>query len=419
MAKVIKLKESDILKLVQKVINEQREGEPTFTSISDAVHYIEDLLNTKILPEMQRELLNRYTIRIIRNPSSSGNREEETYTIVLKSIFEGKPMEYRLGNELTYVKDGQYMGKLDARTLIGDIDTEVVLDKVKEDEKVADFLTKFPKFEEEIKNGVVDVVLGSQGKNDGLFTLTYVGLKRGKLEGSVPAGQEYPLGDFFERNSLPMVVNKDLGVILQSGYLSLTLSKFYFSGPGVQSYASTTGTGGEKPKTGTTATEKEFKLSFYIVDAFKFDEDNFSDEATAMGQVDKLVNDIKMGINRFGDELVKHIMNWEPKIIGYASIDADPNEKITGKYGACKSKPNRGEYNKCLSEFRAKKIADILNAKLEGTGITFGYVGAGETTKFGPGWTKEKPTTTKETAPNRRFVLTPIAPFSKTIKVEK
>lgn len=408
MAKVIKLKESDILKLVQKVINEQRESDPTFISIQDAIHYIEDLINTTILPKMQTELLNRYTIRVKQNQDGS-------FSVVLKTSINGEVLESPI--QLNQVSNGVYTGMIRGKYLVGEIKTEELLDEVKADPKVADFLTKYPKFEEEILKGMVDIILATQGRNDGNFKLSFFGIKRGKLEGAIPAGQEYPLGTYFDTNRLPMIVNKDTGAILESGYLELALAKFYFSGPGVETTVSTKGK--QTTTTGTTATEKEFKLSFYIVDAFKFDEDNFSDEATAMGQVDKLVSDIKMGINRFGNELVKHIMNWEPKIIGYASIDADPSEKITGKYGPCKSKPNRGEYNKCLSEYRAKKISDILNAKLEGTGITFGYVGAGETTKFGPGWTKEKPTTTKETAPNRRFVLTPIAPFSKTIKVEK
>jgi hypothetical protein len=32
-------------------------------------------------------------------------------------------------------------------------------------------------------------------------------------------------------------------------------------------------------------------------------------------------------------------------------------------------------------------------------------IGKGETTEFGPGWTKEKSTTTDQTQPNRRFVI--------------
>jgi hypothetical protein len=45
-------------------------------------------------------------------------------------------------------------------------------------------------------------------------------------------------------------------------------------------------------------------------------------------------------------------------------------------------------------------------------GVRISAVGNGETTKFGPGWTKQKPTTPEETKPNRKLIIT-VPPLKK------
>lgn len=408
MKKVIKLKESDIVKMVKLVLEQ---GEPGFLSIQEALHYIEDKINVEILPRMQVEVLNRYTIKVNREivpDKENPDRNIAQYSVTIKGEGGQKNFPLEKINEYTY------QGSIKESFIVGEVRTESIIDELKTDPKVKLFLDKNPTFEDEILNGLVNAILRADRQGTGKFILSFGGIKRGKLEGGVPAGQEYPLGDFFEKNSLPMVVNKDTGAFLQSGGISMSLSKFYFSGPGVSTYTKTSG--GTKPSTGTTTTDTVIKLNFTLVDAFKFDETNFVDEAKALEQIDAFVSKVKGGVQKYGQELSQHIMKAEPSIVGYASVDADPNEKITGKFTQCKSEPNRGEYNKCLSEYRANRIAEIINQKLEGTGVSLNFFGAGETTQFGPGWTKEKPTTTQETAPNRRFTLTPIPPFSKVIK---
>jgi len=374
MKKVIKLKESDIVRMV-KLVLEQDGDDDGFMSIQDAVNYMENKLNDEILPKLQNQLLNEYSIRVKQNAP-------EDFSVIIRGSKDNRPEEYEI--------------------------------KLKREPKVKNFLDKNPRFEDEILKGLLIATLKTDLQNGGQFKLTFFGIKRGKLEGAVSAGVEYPLADFFSRNSLPMVVTKEIGANLESGNMQLILSKFYFSGPGVSDYVRTTGS--TTPSTGTTTSDTHIKLNFTLVDAFKFDETNFVDESKAMEQIDVFVNKVKGGVQKYGQELSQHIMSAEPSIVGYASIDADPNEKITGKFGPCKSKSTRGEYNKCLSEYRAKKISEIINQKLDGTGVSLKFFGAGETTKFGPGWSKEKPTTTQQTSPNRRFTLTPIPPFTKVIK---
>lgn len=404
MGKVIRIKEDHILEMVKKIIKEQTEPEPGFTSIQDAIHYIEELLNTKILPEKQTEILNQYTIRVKQN-------QDKTFSVIIKGNLDGKSVEGEF--PLQQVNNYVYSGNLEGKFKIGQISTEGIVAELKKDPKVKYFFEKLPKFERELLDANINAILKSDSQNIGLFKLSFFNIKRGKLKGAVSAGQEYPLGDFFNTNTMSMVINDNVGAYLESGYITLSLSKFYFSGPGVETIASTTG---GTVSTGRTTSDTRITLSFALVDAFKFDETNFVDEPKAMEQIDTFVNKVKDGIQSYGQSLSQHIMSADPSIVGYASIDADPNEKITGKFGPCKSKTTRGEYNKCLSEYRAKKISEIINQKLEGTGVSLKFFGAGETTKFGPGWTKEKPTTTSQTAPNRRFALTPIPPFEKIIK---
>jgi hypothetical protein len=402
--KMVKLTESDLVKLVSKVINEQ----PDFISDADVIRYIEERMNMEILPNKQTELLNLLTIRVEQGPNDS-------YSVVIKGTENGKVVEGEVPLEET--KEYYYVGDFDGMFKVGAVSTAFAADILKEDPKVAMFFEKNPRYLLEIEKGMVDVTIKTDRQNGGRFILGFTGKPdRATSKESVAAGDEYPLGTYFKYNRLPMKVNNDVYAYLQSGGLFLELQKFVFnSNPNMK-------IGGDVPRTATTTgktpSETVIKVEFSLVDVFKFDETNFIDEGKSMGQIDGFVNKMKTNANQHGKPLTDHIMKSSPKIVGYASIDANSEQKITGKYAPCKSVATRGEYNKCLSEARAKRIADIINEKLTGTGLSFGFYGAGETTKFGPGWTAQAPTKVEDTAPNRRFELTPIPPFSKTIKTQ-
>jgi len=76
-----------------------------------------------------------------------------------------------------------------------------------------------------------------------------------------------------------------------------------------------------------------------------------------------------------------------------------------------------GQYNLCLSEERAKKVAEDLQEIFNSLGInvTIKSKGYGETSKFGPAWSKEKPTKPKDTQPNRRITFN-IPKYTETIR---
>lgn len=400
--KVVKLTESDLVKLVNKVINEQ----PDFVSDTDVIRYIEEKMNLEILPNKQTELLNALTIRVEQGPN-------DTYSVVIKGTEKGKTVEGEV--PLENVKEYFYVGEFDGQFKVGSVSTAFAIEILRQDPKVDMFFQKNPRFVTEIENGMVDATISTNRQTGGRFQLSFTGKPDKALsKASIEAGGEYPLGTYFDNNLLPMKVNKDMYANLQSGGLSLQLSKFYFmSNPNMNR-------GGDIPRTvtttGKTPSETTIKIEFSLVDVFKFDETNFIDEEKSMSQINSFVEKLKLNVNQHGKPLTDHVMKASPKIVGYASIDANSEQKITGKYAPCKSKATRGEYNQCLSEARAKRIADIINEKLTGTGLSFGFYGAGETTKFGPGWTVQAPTKVEQTAPNRRFELTPIPPFSKTIK---
>lgn len=157
------------------------------------------------------------------------------------------------------------------------------------------------------------------------------------------------------------------------------------------------------------------RLEMALTDMFVFDTIDFVDDGKAIGQINNFITLLKKYGKEFNTEqnnFKNHIVNSKPQVYGYASRDNDPAEKITGKFTPCKGQPTRGDYNKCLSQYRADKVAKIINDGLSGTGMDiFKGVGMGETDKFAPGMKWPEVKDTKKTAPNRR-VYTFIPPFT-------
>jgi outer membrane protein OmpA-like peptidoglycan-associated protein len=155
--------------------------------------------------------------------------------------------------------------------------------------------------------------------------------------------------------------------------------------------------GGTPPKTTTTPTPININLD--ITEPFVFDKTELNSDAQI--KIDKFIDDLNNNLKKY-PKYKEFLLKNVPLIIGYSSRDKDSNDKIIGKLPACQSSKTIGEYNQCLSQERANTIAKMIEEK---TGVVMTPVGKGETTEFGPGWTKEKPTTNKETQPNRRFLI--------------
>jgi len=417
MKRIIKLKESDLVRIVRLIIDEQTippltgdtktaggQTPPSGLSTNAILGDLEDYMNFTLLKNAQTEVLNNFVI-------SFHQREDKSVYFKIKSK-EGDSKETILDAQMIY--PGTYQSTGQGNLVMGKYPTSKVIEIIEQNENYAKLFTIYPKYKQQIVDGFIDVVLefgGPQsGGNAGLMLSVYDS-KSKKGQTYFQYQQGAPFGDFFNSNLATWQLDKNVFGSIQSKNIGIRLSNFGFQ-PEMRGGAGSI-TGETTTNTGSTPTI--VTINFQFIDAFKYDEDNFVNENAATAQIDQLAQYIITNTNKYGKELVDHIMKSKPQIIGYSSIDGPSNVKITGKYGACKSKGTREQYNQCLSEHRAQKIATLLNQKLSGTGITIGYFGAGETSQFGPGWTQEAPTNAKQTAPNRRFVLSSIPPFSKTI----
>lgn len=156
---------------------------------------------------------------------------------------------------------------------------------------------------------------------------------------------------------------------------------------------------GGLPPRKTTTTPTPVNVSLDITEPFVFDKTELNPDAEV--KIDEFITNLNSNLKKYpkyGEFLLQNV----PLVVAYSSRDKDSNDTVIGKLPACQSSKTIGEYNLCLSKQRALTIAKMIK---ERTGITMTPVGKGETTEFGPGWTKEKPTTNKETQPNRRFVI--------------
>lgn len=161
------------------------------------------------------------------------------------------------------------------------------------------------------------------------------------------------------------------------------------------------------PITPTPPPEK-IKLLLNLDDVFKFNTIDFENPAQAEAKITEFIESIKKYKDQYGD-LFRRQLNaklYRNPILGYASIDGYSEGNVPeGKgYVPC-SGQKRKDYNQCLSEARAKKVADILNDSFSDDNmINFKYKGMGETDEFDKGkkWPDYK---YEETGANRRIVL--------------
>lgn len=153
--------------------------------------------------------------------------------------------------------------------------------------------------------------------------------------------------------------------------------------------------------------QEPITLSLDLTDVFVFDTTEFSDKESAYKKMDDLANQIEqaMGTLNLSNRIDFANKISNTPILGYASIDRNPEDDDIGKLPACQSEKNNGDYNRCLSNERAKVVADYLNNKFKNNRyINFKYRGMGGTKKFNNiGWPDS--TSPDQTADNRRVVF--------------
>lgn len=271
-------------------------------------------------------------------------------------------------------------------------------------EKIAEYkalIEKHPEIKAQIAAGKATSKLYSDKDQQGFFKLTvYRELqdkKQRKL--AIDMGTPYPLGEFMETNKVIYRLPNNMYGELESGYIIGDIV-----GPVLAIKP-------PEQKPGQLPQDQVRIQPMGLADVFEFGTVDFKDPGRTNQRIQQFVQQFKENIERFGTPFIEHIQSQNPTIYGYASIDGDPNQKIVGEYQPCSASGTRAEYDTCLSNERAKVIADILNKSLPELNGVFTGKGVGPTTKWGPGWTPENPTVPEQTAPNRRYLLSKIAPF--------
>ena len=224
-------------------------------------------------------------------------------------------------------------------------------------------------------------------------------------KGAVSITRPYPLGEFFARQPIILQFPKQYGDmygILSAADIESDISQITLI---------------EKPSGGSPQkqiTPERFQFTG-LGDVFEFGDVTFKNEAAVTQELQLYISRLKKMVETYGDTFVEYVKKQNPVVYGFSSRDGDPKEQIQGRYKPCSGYKTRGEYDVCLSNERARIIADILNKGLPEFGGIFKYKGMGQTTKWGPGWTPESAgtITPEDTTPNRRYLLSPFKqPFT-------
>ena len=367
------LKTQDVLEEQSDTLNDQR-----------LLIVLQNRIND-ILDKKEKEILNRTSIKIVNNKGQLSLQIGER-------IYPMRRMVQGVYALIIPERSKQTFGVTSSADLIPEIE------KINEYKILSE---KYPNLRAQIENNLVNGVIFTDQNNQGTFKLTITRKLPDVKEykSAVDFGTEYPLGEFFERNKLIYKFGNDMFGILESGQLNMNLAGIPLK------LEQTT----NKPQVAVAPISIS---TMALGDVFNFDSIEFKDENLARRQYGAFIQQIRHLIQKYGEPFINHMKSQNPTIYGYSSVDADPEQPITGGYKPCAGNKTRRDYDLCLSQERARVIADILNKELPELGGIFKFKGMGDTTKFGPGWTKENPTVPEVTAPNRRYVLSDIQPFT-------
>jgi len=208
---------------------------------------------------------------------------------------------------------------------------------------------------------------------------------------------------FNNRGGVYFRVHKKGGFLVEIGGLMIKI-------PAIIDPPASPDSGGGEPDINTRVAVPE-TIGLDLVDVFNYDTTDIKDQAKYDEAISKFSEDLNQGIQSIRG--YKEFLNGQKTltVYGYASQDNNPSEKVSGKYSNCKGHGNgtRGDYNMCLSDYRAKKVAEDLQTVFDNVGVnvTIRGVGKGETTKFGKGdgWKDGKKDDESNLSPNRRITF--------------
>jgi len=227
-------------------------------------------------------------------------------------------------------------------------------------------------------------------------------MTRQNKKGAVSITQPYPLGEFFSRQPVTLQFPKQYGDM----YGILSVSDVESDISQITLIEKPTNSGAPQRQTHLAAERFQFRG---LGDVFNFGDVTFKDEAAVNQSLQQYISMLNRFTETYGSPFIEYVKSQNPVVYGFASRDGNPDEQIQGKYQPCSGNKTRAEYDVCLSNERARIIADILNKGLPNFGGIFKHKGVGETDRFKKGamWTPENASTItpEDTAPNRRYLL--------------
>ena len=381
--KVIRLTEADIEKLVQKVLSEQAMND------TEVLNDLNDRIQLFITQKQNEIFNNSASITLVRE----GNNVRSLYVVITNK--DGK---------ITYKKapNSQGMIPINGPFVIGKEKLSNYYEEiVGNNSNFKKLISKHPEIKQQMDKMIIEVsIRPTQGAGNPSFVINFLKnnrKNRKEYKGIglyANQGESVPMGNVFNNGNFVGRINKKILGIVEIGAMELALGKV-----GLVNF------GRDNTNTPDFASEK---IKLDLVDVFEFDTIDMKDPSGYQEVLEKFKNDLADGIESMTG--LKEFLEKQNLVVkGYASRDNDPTEQQQGKFSGCKGygDGSRGQYNQCLSEKRAEKVAQDLQNIFDSLKVNANIKsrGFGETDKFGPAWTKENPTKPEDTQGNRRVTF--------------
>jgi hypothetical protein len=381
--KIIRLTEADIEKLVQQVLSEQTE------------RVLVDKLNDKIksvMIEKQKEILSDVKVEVDQNGDNLvlkfSSENERPFNITLRPQGRG---EYSVA------------GTFDRN--IPSIPLSNFYDEIFKDKDLMRYYEENENIKSQMDELKVPIRMYSDPSVEFKIFVSDNNRKSRRSDDYVK-GAQTNLGFFFSNAGAKFGVSRNIILDTEVGGLAVKLGEVNILPP-------------QSPEGETVTPEiasENIKLD--LVDVFKFDTIDMKDLSGYQKVLGKFKDDLNAGLTKLSR--FKEFLESQNLVVkGFASRDNDPNEKVQGKFSGCRGYGDgtRGQYNLCLSEERAKKVAEDLQEIFNSFNVNVDIKskGFGESSKFGPAWSKENPTKPEDTQPNRRVTFN-IPKYTETVR---
>ena len=392
--KVIRLTEADIEKIVQKVLSEQPLNDNlVLEQLNDRI--------TSFMEEKQTEIFNDN--RFIQPVAGQDGLPSVEITDKEGNVVFNKPFDRNTG-----------VATVNRKFDLGTVKLSEYYDEIiGNNNNFKTLISLHPEIKEQMNNMVIPFIMYPYSSDASFKIFEYNKRKRKKRNQrrrELKSSDRFsafdvrvPLKQFFDNT--PMAWGRrNFFYEIEMGSIALNLGSV-----GILHF----GDNGEKVKLSGDTDFAEGKVKLDLVDMFDYDTIDFKDQTKFDNALNKFKTELNSGLKK-----LTGLKDWLQKqnliVYGYASQDANPDDKVSGGYDPCKGSGLRKDYNVCLSKARAEKVASELQKVFNEAGVqvTIKHQGNGETTKFkaddgsvGNGWSDGKKDDEKNLSPNRRVIF--------------